>query len=336
MINVLRYIYIAAALAATPLMASAATSIKAQLDSAAVLMGRLNGLKVEVVTGQGSHGEFLFNEAALDTMGMSLHSVSDVVSTPLGNDVVQLTRTYYIQAFDSGAYTLPQVLYAEAGDTLASNTPTLKVVPVDVSQKEDINPDADVMDPDRRWYDFLPDFLTDYWVWWLVGILVVAAGICAALIYTRKIEIKLPQKAPVPPDRIALRKLAKLRESKMWENGREKDYYTHLVDILREYLQRRFEIYAMEMTSTEIMQAVRSNPTAKISQSNINEIVAIADFVKFARVRPMPDDNVRSMHAAVRFVEETKLKPEDKTDASGQGGAVAVAGTQSITNKAKK
>lgn len=286
----------------------AATSIKATLDSAAVVMGRINGLNVEVVTtaAEAETGKFEFDKAALESMGIDLYGESEVHTEQVGGDVVQLTRTYYLQPFDSGAYTLPAVMYVAGKDTLLSNTPTLKVVPVDVSQLEDIHPDADVIDPDRRWYDFIPDFITDYWVWWLIGLLVIAGGICAMLISTRKIEIKLPQKAPIPPDRIALRKLQRLRESKMWENGREKEYYTRLVDILREYLHKRFGINAMEMTSTQIMNAVQNNPTANVSRQNMKDIINIADFVKFAQVRPLPDDNVASMRAAVRFVEDTR------------------------------
>lgn len=35
----------------------------------------------------------------------------------------------------------------------------------------------------------------------------------------------------------------------------------------------------------------------------------MADFVKFAKVRPLPEDNIASYDDAMRFVEETKPAP---------------------------
>jgi hypothetical protein len=32
----------------------------------------------------------------------------------------------------------------------------------------------------------------------------------------------------------------------------------------------------------------------------------MADFVKFAKVRPMPDDNQKAYNGAVKFIEDTK------------------------------
>lgn len=310
------YRYIAASLVALSAVGVTASprSVKMTLDSAAVVMGRINGLNVEVVTTRDANGTFKLDTDSLAPYGIEVYDEGDVQREDVGDNIVQLTRKYYIQAFDSGTYTIPGIMYIEGHDTVMSGPVSMKVLPVDVSQLEDVHPDADVLNPERRWYDFIPDFITDYWVWWLIGLLVIAGGICAALIFTRKIEVRMPRKAPVPPDRIAMRKLAKLRESKLCENGREKEYYTRLVDILREYLQKRFGINAMEMTSTQILNAVRNNPTASLSKQNIKDIVSIADFVKFAQVRPMPDDNAAAMRSALQFVENTRPTPETATD----------------------
>ena len=42
----------------------------------------------------------------------------------------------------------------------------------------------------------------------------------------------------------------------------------------------------------------------------MRSVLSMADFVKFAKVRPLPDDNVRAMTRALDFVEETKPAPE--------------------------
>ena len=62
----------------------------------------------------------------------------------------------------------------------------------------------------------------------------------------------------------------------------------------------------MEMTSTQIMQQIRSNDDTKTSAPVMKQILEMADFVKFAKVRPLPDDNQKAFANAVTFVESTK------------------------------
>ena len=65
----------------------------------------------------------------------------------------------------------------------------------------------------------------------------------------------------------------------------------------------------MEMTSSQILDALRRNNDAREVNKYLNEILAMADFVKFAKMRPMPDDNERVMRQAFDFVELTRPQP---------------------------
>ena len=100
--------------------------------------------------------------------------------------------------------------------------------------------------------------------------------------------------------------IKRYKSEKLCENGHEKEYYTRLTEILRVYLDKRFGINAMEMTSTQIMQQIRSNDDTKTSAPVMKQILEMADFVKFAKVRPLPDDNQKAFANAVTFVESTK------------------------------
>ena len=48
----------------------------------------------------------------------------------------------------------------------------------------------------------------------------------------------------------------------------------------------------------------------------MERVVEIADFVKFAKVRPLPDDNVRAFSDSMQFVEETRPAPETSEDSA--------------------
>ena len=109
-----------------------------------------------------------------------------------------------------------------------------------------------------------------------------------------------------------------LKEEKLWQGGQDKQYYTRLTDILREYLDGRFSINAMEMTSTEILDALRRNNETRVVERHMKEILNVADFVKFAKMRPLADDNEASMRYAITFVEETKPQPEPVQDETSE------------------
>ncbi len=81
----------------------------------------------------------------------------------------------------------------------------------------------------------------------------------------------------------------------------------------------------MEMTSTQIVRALRSNPETRMTADEMRAVLSIADFVKFAKVRPMPDDNAKAFAKAESFVEQTKPKPEPEPEEAGEGTAAAPA-----------
>jgi hypothetical protein len=67
----------------------------------------------------------------------------------------------------------------------------------------------------------------------------------------------------------------------------------------------------------------------------MQKVVEIADFVKFAKVRPLPDDNVRAWQNALQFVEETKPAPEPEEDGK-QAATPARENNEPTKDKEKK
>ncbi len=104
----------------------------------------------------------------------------------------------------------------------------------------------------------------------------------------------------------AIRELDKLKEEKIWQQGREKEFYSKLTDILRNYLVEREGINAMEMTSGEILNEVRKLLEVESVYNNLKQILSTADLVKFAKYKPYPDENDLSMVNAYFFVNQTR------------------------------
>jgi hypothetical protein len=299
---------------------AAPVSVTARLDSVEVLQGCLRTLNVEVVQDASVKLDWLVDRAAQTpgsiveiAPGVEIHTIGEPDTTDLGNHRLQLNRQMLIQAWDSGEVVIPGVQLISGADTFASKPLALKVLTADVDTMTTIHGYGNAIDAPRHFFDFLPN-------WWWIAALVLLGALAAAVVWyvMRKGGVKRllkPQAPPLPPYEMAMGQLERLRSRKLCEKGQEREYYTELTEILRAYLEGRFGINAMEMTTTQIKAAVRSNATAREAATQMNQILEMADYVKFAKMRPLPEDNVRSFSQATQFVESTRPQPEPAADA---------------------
>ena len=300
------------------------TLINAKMDSTLLLMGKKTAIHVEVVQDKGQKG-FFVNEG-VDTLNAFVE-VSERLqadTTDLGNDRIQINRDIIVQSFDSGMYVIPAFKYVIGKDTFKSNELTLKVLPVKVDSLPNIHDLKPVAEPPFFFSDYLPEFLVKYW-WLIILVLVlIAAGIYAYFKWFKKGELPLRKKEKViPPYDEAIMKLTQLKSEHLWEAGQEKEYFTRLTDILRNYIDRRFEINAMEMTSSQIIDVLRKNEETMPVNERLSKILEMADFVKFAKMRPLPEDNEVAYQRALNFVNETKpveVVPEEESAEGKTGG----------------
>lgn len=135
----------------------------------------------------------------------------------------------------------------------------------------------------------------------------------------KKAGVKRIRRPSEPPHVTAIRELEKLQTEKLWQNQRHKLYYTRLTDIVREYIEGRYEVNAMEMTSDEIVQAMTGLNIPARSYEQIQRLLSTADYVKFAKYVPNVEDNEMSWSDAYYFVEETKLMTAEPQEAPAKG-----------------
>lgn len=256
-----------------------------------------------------------------DTISGKIQIVSSKADTLFDKDDVSLKtirHNYTITAFDSGDYVIPSyAFHTQAGDV---NTQPLKLtvatVIVDTTKAA-----YDIKQPLAISYTFW-DWLRDNWVW-VVSVLAVALIIAGIIYYLKKRpkkETVVEPPAPVvPPHIIALQKLTAINDKKLWQQEQTKQYHTELTDVIREYLESRYSIQAMEQTSDEIFASLRYMEISDENRNALRQVLILADLVKFAKEKPLPFENEQSMDNAVAFVKKTQqvfqppvVKEEDK------------------------
>ena len=124
--------------------------------------------------------------------------------------------------------------------------------------------------------------------------------------FKKKPEIIVPPKPSEPPHVTALQNLENIRNQKLWQEGKYKEYHTLISDTLRMYLEGRYGITAMELTSDEILKVMKSQVIDPVSKEKLKQILVLADYVKFAKVVPIDVENELSMNSAFDFINGTK------------------------------
>jgi len=172
----------------------------------------------------------------------------------------------------------------------------------------------------KELFFYIWKFLKANW-WWLLGLIALVLAVIYYFGYYKKGKpvFQVKEKVKEPAHVIAFRELERIRNEKLWLKNQIKAYYTELTDTFRKYLENRFDLPAMEKTSAEILADL--NETKYLDDDlviKLQEVLQRADFVKFAKSMPLPDENEKSLKLIWEIVDRSKLVEIDETDESTQ------------------
>lgn len=121
------------------------------------------------------------------------------------------------------------------------------------------------------------------------------------------------EKPPRPPHEVALEELDKLRQSTLLAEGEIKQYYIQLSDIIRNYIEGRFYIIALEMTTTQLIDNMKRDQIEPETIDAVQDFLSICDMVKFAKYKPPIEEIESATQSAYDIVHKTKLVLEEET-----------------------
>ncbi len=151
----------------------------------------------------------------------------------------------------------------------------------------------------------------------LLGALLLAAGLWYWWKKRKKAPPSAPPGPPPPqPHEWALAALDQLAAQRLWQAGEVKEHYSRLTAILREYLERRFNIHALEQTSEEIIGQLKSLQLTTPLLQDTEELLSVADLIKFAKADPGIDLHAATVERVRAFVKETTIAQETAIDGS--------------------
>jgi hypothetical protein len=243
-----------------------------------------------------------------DTLSSTLEIISPLdTDTTMTDGRTVVEQRFLISGFESGSQIVPaqEVLYRRGDlvDTARSMPLIINLYDPVVDTTQAIKPIKPPINTPISFKEVLP--------WAAAGLGgLLLAGIAFWYIRRYLKRKKDPEgyqlKSMEPAHVIAFRELDKLKEEKIWARGEVKQYYTRLTEITRQYIERQYDIPAMESTTDEILGAFRrANPEDSLLDDILRELLELADLVKFAREDPLPVDNQSNLNNAYIFVQKT-------------------------------
>jgi hypothetical protein len=279
-----------------------------------------------VIEGAGPPGTTLLLPQLADSVGPFTVLDAGPPVAGLRDGKVTVQRTAKVTRFRTGTASFPELhlLWVRApGDTaVAFSTPvpvrvkSLLTGPADVSKLHDLKPVVPLMRP--RW-----------WLWGLIAVgaaaLIFAAWRYRRLLRRRRIAVEPPPPPPLPPEVAFELGLESLRQQRLPELGRVKDYYGELSLLFRRYIEDRLGFPAVEETRGEIVRSIEGRTDLRAEEAaGLGAWLAEDELVKFAKMGRLLGEVAAHTDRARAWVRATTAPPLAPGLLSAAASAVGV------------
>ena len=276
--------------------------VSSSTDTTDYLVGDFINFNIEIVAAKSVQ--------VLDPVIPDTLSKLDLISKskPILNETEKsntINYNFVLAGYDSVSATIPPVTieYRSEGDTVLKRITTdpvyVNIHTVPVSTTEEIK---DVKSPLTIAFDWMELF-----IWLALGLVVLIVG---WLLYKRykkkKSELRVEKKlVKIPVHVKAFTALDELEKQQLWQKGKIKEYHSNITEIIRIYFEERFGLPAMELTTSESIQQLRSTKEAENIIDLTFDFLSNADLVKFAKFQPLQSVNEEMMSQARNIVQNT-------------------------------
>lgn len=244
----------------------------------------------------------------LDSIEVKNIAPADTASrAPMVNVSQQITLT----SFDEGVYDIPPIPinFSQQGEAVSIQTRPLQLkvntIPINPTDSVGLQPIKDIIREPLKLQDVLP------YVGIFVGLL--AIGLAIWFLLNRKkfqAEKEIPAPPPPAPHELAAQRIASLRAANYLEKGEFKTYQTQISYILREYLEGRYNIHALEATTFDLLKKLPQIDLPGGWFDSLKQLLQKSDMVKFAKAEFPMDFHQKSLEQLATFVKISTPAPE--------------------------
>jgi len=291
--------------------------VSASIDSTMLMLGDQTAMHLNVTHEAGEQVQLpVFGESLQDGIEIVDRGAIDTTTLPDGR--LQLSQELMLTSFRDSLFAIQPIAVVSGEDTFRTEPMALNVIqPFEVDSSLAITDIKDIERAPIWWWGIIR------WILLVLGLLLLVD--LAFRLWRWYDSRRQPQEEVInpellrPADEVALEKLDAIKATKIWKDGKVKEYQTELTDVVREYIGRRFGVQSTEKTSDETLRAMKPL-IEKDLYSNLSKMLQLADLVKFAKWHTTPDENERALTTAYEFVKETSPlpSPQEREDNASQ------------------
>ena len=238
-----------------------------------------------------------------DNLGDKLDENNNVVST----------YQYRLEPFLSGTFPIPAFTFEFYDvNNPQENQHELTTEPIDIEVASLLGEEkTDLKIADIEGVVEMPKQASYLWLWILL-IVIIVAGIAWFFLKRKRTEEIV--RIFMPAHEIAYNRLRALIKRDLVKAGKIKEFYENISDILRHYIEHRFNLKAPERTTEEFLaELTTANILSEPDQNSLAEFLSHCDLVKFAKYDPTSEQIQRTFDLVKNFIETTKSE-EKKID----------------------
>lgn len=213
---------------------------------------------------------------------------------------LNVTQKALITVWDSDKYIIPAFTFSENN---VSDLITLYVQDIDIKDTDTIL--KDIKGPlDDTFKKIIKNTKNQIIKWIIFAIIFIIMTYILYVVFLKR-RLLRESETHIPAEVIAFNRLSKLEQKKLWETGKINEYHTELSEIIRRYLEGRFKFIALELTTDEILNELKSAINNDVFKK-LQKILERADLAKFAKNQPTDLQNLESMSLAKEIISSTK------------------------------
>ncbi len=277
--------------------------VSAKLDTNQIKIGMQTTLLLKAIAAEGIKVKFpVLADTIIGNVEIVSQSKIDTNIAP-GGKQYELQKKIVITSFDSGFYAIPPFKFIINNDsTQVAETEALLfgVQTISVDTTLAIKNIKGPLSPGWSIREILNEIVIG-----LVILLAIALAVYYFMRRNKKAVVEEQVIVKIPAHEKALTALQRLQDEKLWQQGQVKQYHIQLSDIVRTYMEERFDINALEMTSDEILRALRHIGLDDDWKTKLSRMLILNDMVKFAKESPLPNENEWCIDMSFDFVKST-------------------------------
>lgn len=283
--------------------------VEGKVESTDVQVGKPFTLNLSLKVPYGWFVEW--NDFTTDTLSEQLDIIkrSDVERTADADSNVIVKQQLTLMTFDTGQVQVPPIALKYARSFDDANRLKAYTDPIDlylttiaVDTTLAYKPIVEPIAAPVQMKEVFP---------WILAVLLLALAAFGIWYWRRHRKTKVDAdgsivRGPViPPYDKAVGDLENLRQQKLWQSGKVKEFYSSLTDIAREYIEGQFGVNAVEMTTDDILEEIKPLHFSQETYDKLKDTMEVADLVKFAKYSSSNLESENAMNSMTEFVNES-------------------------------